>query len=445
MDAPRGTVRRIDDLAMWRADTGAALGPVTFDAFGIGIGVDAADPRTVLAVVVDETDRESGATCFTDPDFIGQVLDAEDGSALNGPTLVEDLERVATIRAVSHFHTGLLDEGVVALDEAQAAALSGDMDAARGQYMMSGARLESLLETLSDSDGGKPIADELETMIIGCPAMDSERQVATIAAAVTDRRSEQWSDLLIQLVAEPMAAVAGDPEAAIPGVYLDLSVLPPRFTRFRGPDEFDLRINAVDDEIVEVSAYLRDEIIAESSDVDGLRVIAVEAETGAPISSARCAVRGLMVVAQLWLDTWKLDDVHFVMVSEQVPLSAVHADPFGVRLAQVDREVRFAWTQHRRAAAADALVSDTTDPEVAQGAWDLATLCRSSAKQWVDNACRALEDMRDFDFADNSGAVAIIVPYLEGVLRLVDAIDKVESVDGALRPTLAELCSEAGW
>lgn len=445
MDAFWGTVSRSGDLTTWLADTGAALGPVTFDAFGIGIGVDGADPRAVLAVVVDENDRESGATCFSDPDFIGRMLDADNGIRLAGPTLVEDLQRVATIHAVSRFYVHDLDEGVVALDEAHAAALSGDMEGARGQYLMADARLDSLLETLSDSDGGKPIADELETMVICCPSMDSGLRVATIAAAVTDRRSEQWTDLLIQLVTEPMAPIVGDPAIAALGVYLDLSAIPPRFTRFRGPDEFDLILRPIGDGIVEATANLRDGITAESSDVDGLRVVAVEISTGAILSSGPCEVRGLEVVARVWLDATEIGDVHFVMVSDEIPLTAVHTDPLGARLAQVDREVRFAWTQRRRASAAEALVSDTIDPAVAQRAWDLAAMCRSRAEQWADNACRALEDMRDFDFADNAAALDVITPYLEGVLRLAAVVTPVDSVDCALRPTLAELCSEAGW
>jgi len=442
--AHSGTVEHSPDgLIIWRADVGVALGPVTFDAYGIGIGVDAADPAAVVAVVAEIGDRDSDATCFEDSQFLDMLVEAPTGAVLKGPTLRDEVVRAATIHAVNTFFVGLLDEGVVALDMANAHAVCGEMSRARGRYLMSATTMDALLD-LVETDGSRPVVEELEHMVAHCPAMDPDRRVAGIAATVAERHRTRWSTMAV-----PKVLAAADLSAGMrtvvtnPGDLLDLSLLPPRLVRFAGPDQVDLTLRIVDNETVEASAVLRDEIIAESTDVDGLFVVAMDSNTGELVSSAPCAVDGLTLIARLWLADRPIGDLHFALVAPTVPLSRVRGDPLSVQLGRLDRQCRHAWTQHRRATALVGLVTETSDDSAFDNAHHLGEILMADAKQWAENTEAELDELRQA--VADPAVEQIVAGYLDGVQRLTNLVQSPGDLDGPLRPTLAELCAASGW
>lgn len=449
-----GTVRHIDGgLVMWQADSGAGLGPVRFDAFGIGLGVDGAEPSTVLAVVAAPDDRDSGATCFNDPEFLMRMVEADDGTAMTGPALVEDLERAATIHAVNMFHVGHLDEALLCLDLAHATALCGEMERARGKYLMAAATLDSLIERLVESDGGRSIADEIETMVASCPGIDPDLRITNAAAAVVDRHCDRLAELLDQLAAQHEAetgfasldgTLGGGDSAPLPvgGEVLDLGLLPPRLIRFTGHDDNDLIFRLVDDQIVEASAVLRSALLADSTDTDGVFLVAADSFTGELISSAPCTVSGMHLSARLWLADATLSETHFLLVASTVPLSRVHADPVAVRAARIDRACRAAWTQHRRAVTLAALITSTDDGESFDRARDQMDMLTAESASLCAGALSALAGHRD---ESDPAADTIYRRYIEGVQRLATAVSTHNGGEGPQRATLAELCAEAGW
>ncbi|MXP20185.1 hypothetical protein GIY30_02215 [Gordonia sp. HNM0687] len=438
-----GSVERsADGLIVWRAHTGAALGPVAFDAHNLGLGVDAADPSCVLTVVADDSDRDSGATCFTDPGFLTALVDAPTGATLPQPQLVDEIARAATIHAVSRFHLGDLDPGIVTLDEAHAAALCGDMDGARGRYLMATSSMEEVLDDLAEN-GGESIAEELEVAVAQCPAMDPENAIATVASAIVDGQDARWSEMVLSIHQEELATTFSPPPPNAAGDFLDLSLLPPRLMRFTGPDEHDLALRMIGDDTVEASAVVRDAIYTSSSEAAGLFVIAVERATGELVSSAPCEASGMRMVALLWLAEHELDDLHFLMVTLDVPLDEVSARPLDVRLAQVDRACRHAWTNHRRGRAILTLVNSATAPELVDAAGHAVAHCRQQADDWAANARIELEDiLLHLQSPDHQKLVA---DFREGVLRLQELVAGDFAPDSPIRPTLAELHAETGW
>lgn len=436
-------VRRPDGLIVWQASTGAALGPVTFDAYGIGIAVDAADPAAVVTVIAAADNRDSGATCFVDPDFLTNMIDATAGSELPGPVLVDDVVRAATIHAVGKFHLGALDEAIVALDTAHAAALAGDQELAQAHYLMASATMDSLLDRLTDGEGGEAIAEELEQMIARCPEMDPDQSVARVAAAVIDRHNDSLTNFL-SAEQHRAAAVHGGATGGNTGERLDLSLLPPRVIRFTGPDQNDLSIRELSDDTIEVSAILRDELDSDSSEVEGLSVLAVDSLTGELIASAPCEASEGLITARLWLADNPLGDTHFVLVAADVPLGSVHADRFAVQIARLDRQCRHSWSQHRRASAVIELVSTATRPESVDVAETWQRFLTADAVDWVTRTEREIADLVDQN-EDDPTAQRILADYGHGVRRLHEVVTQPVSPGGPRRPTLAELCAEAGW
>ncbi|MFC0316055.1 hypothetical protein ACFQNE_11565 [Gordonia phosphorivorans] len=433
-----GTVEAAADGSIsWHADAGVALGPILFEVDGVQLIVDAAAPENIVALAAVDADKlRSVAHWFTDPAVIATIAAADDGTETEGPVAGDAVRRVATVEAVDSLVLSDLDEGVLLLDHAFAATTAGNLGRGAEHFMLASVVADRMVTEIADHDYLGPLNSRLLEAVLAAPEgtfPDGDRtEYISILRGRLDRTDGPWRTFVEASASGELALTLGEAQS-VSAQIADLRLVPRRLLTFGGPDVPEVTITNGDDEVT-LSAQLRPSVDVDGAEANEVFAVVADEETGELLSHAPARVVGDRVEATVALHGIDPDTVRCALVGSEVNIDSVRLDEIGTRIAGIDRQCRFAWSEHRRAGALLASVSaSSTEAEVEKVA-RAASRARKSAEREVKSAAKR---------ASRLSGTAGLNQYAAAVTWLSDRLAEAPATDGPTGPTIAELYAVA--
>lgn len=428
------------EAVSWATQTPAVLPLVQIDRPDLTITVDPALPHNAFRVHAETREALfSHAHLFAGE---GAVALAEHPTTVDSVRLAPSAIRLATTMAVAAMHLGELDEPLLTFDLAVARQLAG-APAAR-EFALGTAAAERLAATIEVSVTGGALATALVAALadIGSEASQELRAWALMqdlehqaVAAEIELSLHHFAD-----GREP-ATTLGTPGASddIASQLADPRPLPPRLLRFSGPGDPDLTVRQEDDLIV-ITAPLRDEVIADSVEAQGLFAVVADSVTGALLAVAPLRFSHGLVRSELHLPGHPVHGLHCALIGAATDPSTIRLDPLGLLLIEVERHCRHAWTMHRRAGAILAAVNPWSPSAALDSARALSDTAHRSARDAAQTAVDLIrhELRRNRNEADRSELQA----HTLRADALASLIDESPAFDGPAGPTITELAAE---
>ncbi|WP_345314419.1 hypothetical protein [Gordonia alkaliphila] len=436
-----GTVQSTADGSIsWHADTGVALGPILFHSNGIRFIVDAAAPAHIVGLAaVDAAALRARAHWFADAAAVAAIADAADGDRAAAPIAGAALVRQATVCAVDAVHLGDLDEAVLLLDHAHAAAAAGDYQRGAGRYALARVVVERLVEDIEVQDYLGPFNARLLEVVATAPDgvfTDVERgEITDELRGRLERTEAPWQVILgAGLARDELASTLGGGDTAV-AESADLGLLPPRLLEFDGPDTPEIAVTPMPD-AVHLSAQLRGTVDLDGAEANQVFAVVADRRTGDLLSHAPMRVVGDRLDATVRLHGIDPATVRCGLIGADTALDALRLDDVGAALTGIDRQCRYAWSEHRRAGAMLAATDFSATESQLVEVVDLAAQARKAAEREMRSAVRRVGRLAKAATADTAEGLAA---YAAAVGRLAEQISSVPAVDGPDGPILAEL------
>lgn len=433
-----GTVKvAVDGSVSWHADTAVALGPIMFQANGVQFVVDAAAPEQIIDLAaVDAAALRSCAQWFVDPTLIEAIAAADDGAHVAGPIAGDAILRVATVESVDAIVLSDLDEGVLLVDQAYAATVAGDLGRGAVRFALASAVVDRIVTEIENDDYLGPLNSRLLEVVSAAPEgtfLDAERsEYSAIMRARLARTDAFWRSFADATIADDLALTLGEAQE-VTAQAADLRLLPPRLLAFAGPEVPEVTVVAGDGELT-MSAQLRPAVDLDSAEANELFAVVADKQTGALVAHAPARVVDDRVQATVSLHGIDPETVRCALVGGEVDLDAVRLDDTGDKLAGIDRQCRFAWSEHRRAGALLASVSASSAESEIENVGKVAARARKTAEREIRSAAKR---------ATRLGDSAELTAYADAVQRLSHRLSEAPEVDGPAGPTIAELYAVA--
>lgn len=436
--------RHSDGVVEWIATDIRVLGPITFEAHGVILTVEPADPTcaTRIAAPTHDVLRSAAPFLIGDPQIRQALVAADDGARLAGIRLTDPVARFATIESVRRLFLADLDEPTLILDRAHAFHLAGRTGVAAGLHRMAQSTIELLLDEMESSPPSAAVAAELGSILQSLSQRDDvgpDRNAEFLRriGELPELREELWRQTLDREVGLPVATTLGGQGAGRTGEFVDLRVVPPRILRFSGPSVPDLTVSRDGDGYLIVRAELQASTLDDCREVTELFAVATDPLDGEVLASGPCTAADGYLTARLWVGEEATDSLRCGLVSTDVDFDLVRSDETGSRISQIERYCRHAWTQHRIAGTALSMVGVQSGSDAIDRARREATSSHREAIASMDTAAGLARQLvrarRRHPDAWTSAS------YAESVGRLADAIGTPPETTGPARPTLAEL------
>lgn len=432
-----------DGSIIWSAAYGAALGPVQLGVPGLIVTVDPIAPGEVLDVAAATPDGLIARADLFTGDIARRLAATPD--LVQSARLAPAATRLATVACVHNLHLGDLDEALVLVDRAWALVGIGERAAAADWLRLAGPSIDRLTERIEVDDISGPLVATTTAVLTdfasaGVLPADLASHLDRLAGRQA-RLDGAFDSALDDITAGAETALAlGADETAAPGIVwllADLRLLPPRTLAYAGPDQPDLRVVEGGAGTVVVSGRLRNGVITDTAELQGLFAVAAEARTGELVAVSPVVVAAGEVTAQLQTGGLAPDSLCCAIIGSAADPDLLRLDPVGTALTRIDRYLRHAWTAHRTAAAA--LASAGFGGEQLDRLTQQAGHWRAAAVDSVATAQALLRQLRRrHRSGDEADALAGFAEYAD---RFADAVTAEPATTGPARPTLTELAA----
>lgn len=432
-----------DGSISWSAARGTALGPVQVGADRLMITVVPTAPDEVLDMAAAVPDVLVARAHLFAGDVANRLSMTPD--LVNRVRLAPAATRLAAAACVHELHLGDLDEALLLVDRAWALLGIGETALAAAWLALAGPSIDRLTDRIEADDIVGPLVEMTTAALVDFAAAGIlPDDLSAHLDRLADRQARldgAFDSALEDIVAVVETALAlGAEETPAPSVgrqLADFRALPPRTLQYAGPAQPDLRIVQGNNGTVVVTARLRDGVITDTAEIQGLFAVAAEARTGELVAAAPVSVVEGEVTAQLQTGGLAPDRVRCALIGSGADPDFLRLDPVGAGLTRIDRYLRHAWTAHRTSGAT--LASAGFGGEHLDGLTARTQHFRTVAIQSAATAQALLRQLRRRHRTDADAEA--LAGFAEHIDRFADAVAADPATTGPTGPTLTELAA----